>query len=263
MLNKIHTLIIDDEPPARNRLRELLEKNAEVEIIGECRNGREALRALQDETADLVFLDIQMPVMDGLRVVQTLPPEKMPITIFVTAYDRYALKAFEVNALDYLLKPFSDERFATAFARAKIYLQSRQREDWNAQMRALLKNFSPGANAAPCQNFLDRLVIKSAGRVFFLKAEEIDWIEGAGVYAKLYAGGKTHLYRETVGGLAAQLDPQRFVRVHRSTLVNLERIKELLPYSHGEFIIVLKDETRLKLSRNFRGCLQARLGQSL
>jgi len=268
MLDKIRTLIIDDEPPSRRRIRELLDNAPDVEIVGESVNGAEAIKAIRGKNPDLVFLDVQMPVVDGFGVFEAVTAEKMPVTVFVTAYDRYALKAFEVNALDYLLKPYSDERFAMALERARACLQTEKRDELGMKMLALLQDYNQAsrrqitqAPEASCR--LDRLVIKSGGRVIFLKAEEIDWIEGAGVYAKLHAGGKTHLYRETVGGLAARLDPRRFVRVHRSNLVNIDRIKELQPYSHGEYIIILKDETRLKLSRGYRPALQARLGQSL
>ncbi|MCI0691966.1 LytTR family DNA-binding domain-containing protein [candidate division KSB1 bacterium] len=270
MMDKIRTLIVDDEPPARRRICELIENVSDVEIVGESTNGADAIKAIHEKKPDLVFLDVQMPEADGFDVLETVTAEKMPVTVFVTAYDRYALKAFEVNALDYLLKPYSDERFVIALERARVHLQTQKRDELGAKMLALLQDYNhdqasrrQNGQAPEASSRLDRLVIKSGGRVFFLKTEEIDWIEGAGVYAKLHAGGKTHLYRETVGGLAAQLDPERFVRIHRSNLVNIDRIKELQPYSHGEYIIILKDETRLKLSRSYRPMLQMRLGQSL
>jgi len=268
-MNKICTLIVDDEPPARRRIRELLENTPDVEIVGESINGAEAIKAIREKNPDLVFLDVQMPVSDGFGVLKAVTVETMPVTVFVTAYDRYALKAFEVSALDYLLKPYSDERFAIALERARVCLQTQKRDELGMKMLALLQGYHhkhtcrETGQAPDAGNRLDRLVIKSGGSVFFIKTDEIDWIEAAGVYVYLHAGNKTHLYRETVGGLEARLDPRRFVRIHRSNLVNIDRIKELQPYSHGEYIIVLKDETRLKLSRSYRPTLQTRLGQSL
>ncbi len=257
-MDTIRTLIVDDEPPARRRILELLEHEAQVELLEPCNNGKNAIAAIRRYRPALVFLDVQMPELDGFSVLAQLEAEERPVTIFVTAYDRYALQAFEVHALDYLLKPYSDQRFETAFARAKTQLQPELRATRQHKMQALLDKREPHA---PPQ--LDRLVIKSGDHIFFLKTEEIDWIEAAGVYVKLHVGRKTHLYRETMSALASKLDSKYFVRIHRSCLVNLERIKNLQPHSHGDFLVFLHDDTRLKLSRGYRETLQARLGQTL
>jgi two-component system LytT family response regulator len=269
-MEKIRVLIVDDERPARQRIHDLLEKEADIESIGECNDGADAVQLIQEQLPDLLFLDIQMPAMDGFGVLQAVGAERMPVTIFVTAYDKYAIHAFEVNALDYLLKPFSDERFETALARAKHYLRAQKSDDFSRRLWSFLNDFHAGkiSSTQPLPSprapqKLDRLVIKSLGRVFFLETEEIDWIEAAGVYVNLHVRGKTHLYRETIGGLQPLLDPHHFVRIHRSTIVNIDRIKELQPYSHGEYLVILHDGTKLKLSRGYRAQLQERLGQPL
>jgi two-component system LytT family response regulator len=266
-MRKIRVLIVDDERPARQRIGELLEKEADIEIVGECNCGADAVKLIQGRSPDLLFLDIQMPEMNGFEVLQAAGVERAPVTIFVTAYDQYAIRAFEVNALDYLLKPYSDERFEAALMRARNYLHSQKNNEFSRRLLSLLNGFqaenNQSAQSPQTTQQLDRLVIKSLGRVFFLKTEEIDWIEAAGVYVSLHVRGKTHLYRETIGGLEPQLDAIRFVRIHRSTMVNIDRIKELQPYSHGEYLVILHDGTKLKLSRGYRAQLQERLGQSL
>lgn len=253
-MNNIRTLIVDDEPPARRRIIELLEHEAEIELLEPCNNGVSALAAIRRCQPDLMFLYVQMPELDGFSVLAQLDTAEMPATIFVTAYDRYALQAFEVHALDYLLKPYSDQRFETAFARAKAQLSPERRVERFQQIHALLETRA---------SYYDRLVVKSGGHIFFLKTEEIDWIEAAGVYVNLHVGRKTHLYRETMSTLAGRLDPKHFVRIHRACVINLERIQELQPHSHGDFLVRLHDGTQLKLSRNYREALQARLGQTL
>jgi two-component system LytT family response regulator len=269
-MDKICALIVDDEQPARQRILELLENVPDVEIIGECTSGPEAVKIIQEQKPDLVFLDVQMPEVDGFGVLEAVSANSMPVTVFVTAYDRYALKAFEANALDYLLKPYSDQRFETALARARMHLQTQKRDELSRKMLALFQDYNhhrlPPQSMGPPrdgENKVDRLVVKSGGRVFFLKADEIDWIEAAGVYVYLHAGNKTHLYRETIGGLEAQLDPRQFVRIHRSSIVNIERIKELQPISHSEYLVILKNETQLKLSRNYRTNLRKRIGLAI
>src|SRR5713226_9335661 len=249
---KIRILLVDDEPLARERLRRFLEKEAEVEVVGECANGREAVSAIKRHSPELVFLDVQMPELDGFGVLAELKDEPMPAIIFVTAYDQYALRAFEVHALDYLLKPFDRERFEKALARAKRQIR-RPDDELHERLLALLEDLKPG------QKYLERLVIKSGGRIFFLRAEEIDWIEASGNYVRLHAGKESHLLRDTMHGIEGRLDPARFVRVHRSTIVNLDRIKELHPWFRGDHVIVLRDGTRLTLSRGCREKLEGRL----
>jgi two-component system, LytTR family, response regulator len=237
---KIRALVVDDEPLARSNVLLLLRASPDVECIGECGSAMEGLEAIRRHKPDLVFLDVRMPEYDGFDVLEMLGGEAPPAVIFVTAYDQYALKAFEAGALDYLLKPFNNARFARALNRAK-------------QRIALRKD--PPAK-------LDRLAIKSAGRVSFLTVAEIDWIEAADYYACLHVGPKTHLLRRSMNELESDLDPAIFCRIHRSTIVNLERVRELRFDSDGEYEVVLEDATRLRLTRRYRKDLQSRLGQS-
>jgi two-component system LytT family response regulator len=252
---KIKTLIVDDEPLAREKLQGLLIQDREIEIIGECTNGREALSAIQALRPDLVFLDVQMPELDGFGVLARLDVNTLPTIVFVTAYDQYAIKAFEVSALDYLLKPFDRERFQRALERAKKYLKSSPSGDVSAHLIALLENLKN-------KNYLERLVIKSGGRIFFIKTEEIDHIEAAGKYVRVFWGSESHLLRETMSALEAQLNPKIFLRIHRSTIVNLDRIKELQPWFNGDYVAILKDGTRLTVSRSYREKLHQQLGKS-
>jgi two-component system LytT family response regulator len=253
----IRVLLVDDEPLARQRLRALLEAEPDMEIAGECADGGQAVEAIRRHRPDLVFLDVRMPELDGFGVLDALAEEPRPAVVFVTAYDRFALKAFEVNALDYLLKPFDRERFRKALERAREQIGRTQGEEVSAQLRDLLKDARDG------RKYLDRVVIKSASRVFFLRVGEIDWIEAAGNYLKLHAGGEAHLLRETMNNLEARLDPACFLRIHRSTIVNIERIQELQPWFHGDYLVLLHDGTRLTLSRGYRQKLQDWFGNAL
>lgn len=265
-MRTIRVLIVDDEPMAREGIRVLLKDDPEIEVVGECTGGREAVRAIRDAEPDLVFLDVQMPEVDGFAVVEEVGVHKMPAVIFVTAYDQYALKAFEVAALDYLLKPYDDERFATAVSRAKEELRQGEVADLTRRLISLLEK-QPGEWAtepsAAAGKYLQRVMLKTSGRVTFLRVEDIDWIEAEGDYVRIHASGSRHLIRDTMKRLEDQLDPSRFVRTHRSTIVNLDRIKELHPFFHGDYLIVLKDGTELKLSRSRRRSLEDRLGRSL
>lgn len=254
----LRALVVDDEKPARTRLLELLRNESGVETAS-ARNGEEATELIRSLQPDLLFLDIQMPGMDGFGVLRAIGPERMPVTIFVTAYDRYAIQAFEAHAVDYLLKPFSDERFEAALARARTYLRGTATNEMGSQLAALLAE----RVAAKQEPYMERIVLKSGGRVTFLEAADIDWIEAAGVYVYLHAGSKAHLYRTTIGQLEQRLDPRRFVRVHRSSMVNTDRIQELQPRSHGDYIVALKNGTELTLSRLYRSHLEAWLRQPL
>ena len=256
-MTAIRTLIVDDEPLARQRLRKLLEAEPDIEVIAECPDGESAVAAVSEHQPELVFLDVQMPDLDGFGVLEAVGAEQMPTVIFVTAYDHYALRAFEVHALDYLLKPFDRERFAKALARAKEHVRRGRSAEASRQLLALLGDARPGPR------HLERLVLRSGGRIFFLKAEEIDWVEAAGNYLRLHAGGETHLLRETMNALDGRLDPARFVRIHRSTLVNLERIKEIQPLFHGDYVVLLRDGTELTLSRTYRARVEEVLGAPL
>ena len=256
---KIRTLIVDDEPLARRNLRVLLEDDPEVEIVGECGSGREALEVIQDEPPpDLLFLDIQMPEMSGFEVIERIEHGRIGAVVFVTAFDQYALRAFEVHALDYLLKPFDDARFEKALRQAKAQLEQRHINQLSRKLFALLEDREAPAEKRGA-GYLTRFMIKAAGRVLFLKADEVDWIAADDYYVKLHTGRKTHLLRETLSDLETRLDPEKFIRIHRSTIVNIERIKELHPHFNGEYIVVLQDGTQLKLSRSRREQVQAAL----
>jgi two-component system LytT family response regulator len=253
----IRVLVVDDEAPARQRLIDLLKKDARVGSVLEAVNGKAAVEIIGREALDLVFLDVQMPELDGLQVIETIGAEAMPLTVFVTAYDKHAIRAFEANALDYLLKPFSDERWEAALSRAKArHNELSVREFGRSVVRMLAARSHAG-------RYLDRLVVKGGGTTRFIRVADIDWIEGAGVYVNLHIAGKELLYRSALNELSGRLDPMRFVRVHRSSIVNIDSVLELQPISHGEFEIVLKDGHRSRVSRTYRVELEKRLGQSL
>jgi two-component system LytT family response regulator len=251
---KIRTIIIDDEPIARRNLRALLMEDPQIEIAGECGSGVEALDVIERVSPDLIFLDVQMPEMDGFALLRRIEPERMPVVVFVTAYDRYALRAFEAHALDYLLKPFTDERFEMALRRAKEEVERREAGELSRRLFAWLEAHGGRRTTEiqPRPAYATQFFIKSASRVFFVKVEEIDWIEAADYYARLHLGAKEHLLRETMAELENKLDPSMFMRIHRSTIVNLRRIKEVRSESNGEYFIVLHDGARLKLSRSRR-----------
>jgi len=249
----IRVLLSDDEALARERLRSLLEEEPDLEIVAECGDGKTAIATIQRERPDLVFLDIQMPEVDGFGVVYELRDE-MPLTIFVTAYDRYAMKAFEVHALDYLLKPVGKERLQEAVTRARRQLQ--RPPDGTFQRRVL----EMLADMEARQQTPERIIIKSDGEIVCLKPNEIDWAESAGNYVCLHVGGATHILRETITALESRLGPRQFMRVHRSTLVNVDRIKTLKPSLYGDYSILLRDGTKLTLSRGFRESVLKRLG---
>ncbi|HEX6049655.1 MAG TPA: LytTR family DNA-binding domain-containing protein [Gemmatimonadaceae bacterium] len=277
----VRTLIVDDERMARKRLRTLLTADADVDVVGECTNGRDAVRTIEERKPDLVFLDVQMPELDGFAVVHAVGVDRMPVTVFVTAYDQYALKAFEAHALDYLTKPFDRERFETSLGRAKHQVRLRFA---TASVSGGATSVAGGPSAAPDgaaaslgqppadvnerlvalltelekrQQYAERLVVRSAGRVTFLRVDEIDWIEAAGNYVRLHAGRDAHLVHEGLAAVATRLDPSRFARIHRSTIVNLDRVREVQPWFHGDAIAILRDGTRLQISRTYRAALGA------
>jgi two-component system LytT family response regulator len=254
---KIRTLIVDDEPLARERIAGLLAEDPDVDVIGECSDGREAVEEIRRLAPDLVFLDVQMSEMDGFAVLNEIGEDRIPAVIFVTAYDQHALKAFEVHALDFLLKPFDRERFTQALSRIKDHLQFATPGVLNQRILHLLEDLKK-----PQPGYVDRLALKTGGRVSFLKADEIDWIEGDGNYARLHVAKQSHLIRETMNQLEARLDPARFLRIHRSTIVNTERIKEIQPLFNGAYGVLLKDGTRLTLSRGYRDRLRVLTGDT-
>jgi len=255
-VQKIRTVIVDDELLARRGIRAQLQEERDFEVISECRNGLEAVAAIQKEAPDLVFLDVQMPELDGFEVLEVLEPEQRPVVIFVTAYDRYALRAFEVHALDYLLKPFDPERFSKALQRARAQIERKDIRDLNTRLQNLLDDLKSGPRYA------ERIVIKAGGRIVFLSVAEIDWLEAADNYVKLHAGRESHLMRETLSNFEKRLDPVQFIRVHRSAIVNVQRIKELHPLFRGEYEIVLTNGTRVSSGRSYRDKLQQLFEQS-
>ncbi len=254
----IRVLVVDDEAPARQRLTELLAQDPQVGAVYEAEGGRAAVRLIRDEAPDLVFLDVQMPELDGLGVIAAVGPARMPLTVFVTAYAQHAVRAFDASALDYLLKPFSDERLEAALARAKARLDDASLRRFGQDVLRLVSG-----SAAPAQLHLDRLAVRSSGAIRFVRVGEIDWIGGAGAYVTLHVAGRELLHRMPLGTLAARLDPMQFIRIHRSVLVNIDSAVRLEPGSHSEFELVLRDEARLRVSRTFRTQLERRLGQPL
>lgn len=253
----IRTLIVDDESLARGRIRDMLACDASIEIVAECANGEEAIESIQQYSPDLVFLDVEMPGVDGFAVLEGLPADQMPAVIFVTAYDQYAVRAFEVYALDYLLKPFDQERFDKALNRAKAQITSERSDAMSERILRAIEDIK----TKPVH--LERLVIKMNGHVFFMKAEEIDWLEAEGNYVRLHSGKESYLLRDTISALESQLDPKKFIRVHRSAIVNVDRIAELQPWFHGEYRIVMREGVQLTLSRTYREKLHELLGRPL
>ena len=239
---------MDDETLGRERIRKLLSAESGIEIIGECGDGASAIQTILRDKPDLVFLDVQMPEADGFTVLQEVGIDQIPAVIFITAYDQFALKAFEVHAVDYLMKPFDKERFKVALQRAVERIQRRQAGDLNQRLSTLLADVLP---AHPPRG-PERIAVKSSGRLLFVKMEDIDWVEAADNYVNLHVGKEQHLHRETMAAIEAQLPAASFMRISRSTIVNLDRIKELQPLFHGEYAVILKSGTRLTLSRSYR-----------
>lgn len=250
-MKKISTIIVDDEPLARRGIRSQLGEYGDIEIIAECRDGREAIGAIIEHSPDLVFLDIQMPEYDGFAVLRQVGPDSMPAVIFVTAYDEHALKAFEVHALDYLLKPIDEIRLQEALAHARAQIEQRRTQNLTQRLQSLIDDL--GSRTPP----RERLVIRSSsGRMFFVNVSDIDWIQAADNYVKLFIGGETHMLRETMTNLARKLDPSQFLRVHRSSIVNVKRIKEIHPLLNGIYEIILRNGIRISTGRIYREQIQ-------
>jgi two-component system, LytTR family, response regulator len=254
----MRVIIADDERLAREKLRILLASEPNIKLVAECHDGQQALSAIRTYRADLLLLDIQMPGMDGFQVLSELSPEEMPVVIFTSAYDQYAIRAFEAHALDYLLKPFDQERLHHAIERARLELnKSRDREITHR----ILDLLSQVKSEMPAPSSEGRLVIRASGRVVFLNLSEIDWIEASANYVRLNAGKESHLFRETIGRVSERLNPNHFVRVHRSTIVNVRKIKELIPVNSGEYIVVLKNGKELSCSRSYRAALESMIAK--
>lgn len=241
----IQAIIVDDEELARSRLRFLLQAEADIEVAAECKDGRKAVEAILTWKPDLLFLDVQMPEMDGFEVLKSVPEERRPTVIFVTAYDEYALRAFDAYALDYLLKPFNRPRFRKAVQRARLQIERQNRDDVDRRLAALLQGIRYESK------YLERLIIRSAGRILFLRTEDVQWFEGCANYVRLHAGKESHLMREKLGTLEARLDPEKFVRIHRSSIVKIDQIKELRSSRDGEQVVILQDGSRHRLSRGY------------
>jgi two-component system LytT family response regulator len=253
-VKSLGVLIVDDEPLARERIRRLLEADADVGAVIECRNGEEAVSRIQEHAPDLVFLDVQMPGLDGFGAIERIEPGRMPLVVFVTAFEQYALRAFEVHAFDYLLKPFDRERFQTSLARAKERLRTPAVPDLERQIRSLI------AELRDAPRFPDRLAVKKDGRILSLRVADIDWVEAEGNYVRLHLGKTSYLYREKLLALEERLDPRCFRRIHRSTLVNVARIREFVPWFRKDYRVILQDGTELTLSRSFKDRVQDLLG---
>jgi two-component system LytT family response regulator len=251
----IRAAIVDDEPLARVRIRSLLEEAGGVDVIAECANGREAIESLEESAPDLLFLDIQMPEINGFDVLQAIGVGHVPVVIFVTAYDHFAVRAFEAHALDYLLKPFDDERFEATLQRARERIRQQQGGDLDRRLRALL------ADARGDRGYLQRLVVPTGQRSVFIRTEQIDWIEAERNYVRLHIGDKTHLLRENLSRLESALDPASFCRIHRSIIVNIDRIQAVESLVRGEYMVVLHDGTKLTSGRGYRRNLHAIMGK--
>jgi two-component system LytT family response regulator len=259
-LTKIRALVVDDEPVARDRVVRLLQQQSDIELVGQCSNGLETVTAIEQLSPDLVFLDVQMPEMDGFEVVRALEARHIPAVVFVTAYDEYAVRAFEVHALDYLLKPFSSMRFRATLAHARHQLHRHRAGEFARNLLTLapsLWEHDRTKSARP-----ERLLVRSAGRVHFVRTGEIEWCEAAGNYVRLHVGQESHLFRETMNSLESKLDPDRFVRIHRSTIVNIDQIEQLRSCLGGESTVFLRNGVKLTLSRGYREGFQKRFNKS-
>lgn len=248
----IRVLVADDQPMARERLVSLLSAEPGIEVAGTAATGSEAIECIRRKMPDLVFLDLQMPGMDGFGVIEAIGVDHMPLTVFVTAYDEYAVRAFEVQALDYLLKPFGRQRFQSALAKARRHLERERQGEMAGRLAELLQLRRPSESR-------ERILVKSGGRVSFVEVDSIDWVEAEGNYVRLHAGDQVHLMRETMNGLIERIGAQRFFRIHRSRIVNVNKVKELLIAGGGDYQVVLFDGTRLGLSRLYRDALQEQL----
>jgi two-component system, LytTR family, response regulator len=251
MEKKIRTLIVDDEPLARDGVRLHLEDHEDIEVIGECGGGEEAVRFIEAERPDLVFLDIQMPGLDGFGVLEALGADQLPAVVFITAYDQFALRAFEAHALDYLLKPYEAERFDKALDRARVQLRGQSTDTMDDRLRSLVASLGGGK-----ERYLERMVARTNGRILILRVDDVDWVEAAANYVRVHIGAKQYLVRETMTNLETRLDPDRFLRIHRSIIVRKDRIKELEPLFQGDYSIILVDGTRLTSSRGYRDRIQ-------
>ena len=269
----LRVVIVDDEELARDRVKRLVERDDDVDVVGVCENGRDAIMAIHEQRPDVVFLDVRMPGLDGFDVVRALAPDEMPIIVFVTAYDEHAVRAFDVHALDYLVKPVEPDRLAAAVERARTRLRQSSAAERFERIASLVQASGMTGGAAPgavgvrdAESYAergtpDRLLIKTEGRMLLLSVTDIDWIEAVGNYARVHVRAQRHLVRETMGRLDRRLAAAGFARIHRSTIVNLDRVREIQPWFNGEYVVLLADGTKFKLSRFYRDKLETRLGR--
>ena len=256
-MTPVRVAIADDEPLARERLRGMLKEHEGYAIVAECNDGVEAAAALARHDIDLLFLDVQMPGLDGFQILESADASPLPIIVFVTAFDDYALRAFDVSALDYLLKPFDRDRFERTLARVEERLTTRRAPGIPEELRDLLRSLS--ATATP--SHVSRFPVRTNGEIYFVRVEDVDWINAEGNYVALHTAGRTHLVRDTIKSLETRLDPAKFMRVHRSAIINVDRLRKLQPYFHGEYVITLQDGTTLTSSRSHSERLRALLEQ--
>jgi two-component system LytT family response regulator len=258
----IRTLIVDDEPLARDCVRLALGQQTGIELVGVCGVGASAVEAIRRAAPDLVFLDVQMPGLDGFGVVEQVGPHRMPPVVFVTAYDTHALRAFTLHALDYLLKPFDDRRFAETLAHARRHLQQARESELGRRLVALLGELRPAqaSPASPARGYATRILVRQEERLEFLPVESVDWVEAAGNYVRVHAGNRSELVRTTLAGLLEQLDPAVFVRIHRSAVVNVTRVRAIHPWYGGDYMATLADGQELRVSRNYRDTLLRTVG---
>jgi two-component system LytT family response regulator len=267
-MNAIRVIVVDDEALARRRITRLLADRQDFEVVGEFDSGRKAALAIPEIDPDLLFLDIQMPEMGGFEVLESLSRARPPVVIFVTAYDDYAVRAFEVHALDYIMKPFDDDRFEEALIHARARLRMESDDSLRHRMTAVARALQGLGAGSPAQSaagnrWIERLVVRTQDRAWFVRVADIEWVEAADYNVRIHTPERTYTTRETLSGIAEQLDPRRFVRVHRSTIVNIDRVREIQPYFHGAYILVLQDGTEIRLSRARRHAFEEALGQSL
>ena len=270
-MSKVRVLIVDDEALARERIRQLLHDEVDVEIVGEASNGREAVDRIRELRPDIVCLDVQMPELDGFGVLQELGDDEPPMVLFITAYDEHAQRAFDVHAVDYVLKPVDAERFRTAFERARSRRAQAEAASRLGELLNTVKRLAEGSPAAAGSNgaapvgengsrYASRILVKHDGRMFFVKTAEIDWIEADRNYVRLHVGKTTHTIRERISHLEETLDPRVFARIHRSTIVNLNRVREMQQWFSGDYVVLLDDGTRLRLSRHYRDRVEKQVG---
>ena len=252
----MRALIVDDEPLARERLRTLLGRETDVEVVGECEDGPAAIDAIESTQPDVVFLDVQMPGMTGFEVVSTVGPENMPLVIFVTAYDEFALRAFEAHAIDYIVKPFGTDRLRAATERARMQLLGRDREALESNLKALVNTAQPAEH-------LDRFMVKRGPRFVFVRASDVQWVEAADNYVKLHTAKGFEMLRATLNALETKLDPRRFVRVHRGAIVNIDFLEGMEPWGQGEYLLSLTGGAQITSSRTYRTRIRQALGASV